>query len=95
MGGPVVDQVWGGRGRSCQGWGGNSNGVDRKGGEGCGPKGGYPNPEEVGVRRVGGVGVRRVQPKEKVGPRTVGGPNFAFCFPSPATVFILLWNLVV
>ena len=49
----------------------------RKGGEWWGPKGGDPNPEEVGVRTVGA-------PKG-------GGPNISrFFFPSPVGNFALL-----
>ena len=53
MGGPVVDQVWGGRG-GVKG-SGSSNGVGWKGGEGCGPKG-DPNPEEMEVGPKNGWG---------------------------------------
>ena len=55
-------------------FGGSSNGVGGKGGEGWGPKGGDPHPEEVWVRSGG--------PPKDGGPKG-GGKISRFFFPNP------------
>ena len=67
----------------------------RKGGEGWGPKGGDPNPAEVGVRRVG---VRRVRGGSLEWGAKGGGPKISLFFlflPSEISLFLLSLGLFV
>ena len=66
----------------------------RKGGEGWGPKGGDPNPEEVGVRRVRGGNLE--WGLRTIGTPKGGGPKFrAFFFRLQSEISLFLLSLGV